>query len=83
MPSSRDEKTGLAIHSLYGKTRRPTAEMLKGIDTLVVDLQDIGARIYTYPTMLNVMEEAAARSLEVIVLDHPNPINGVQSKARC
>lgn len=79
VPSSRDEKTGLTIHSLYGKTRRPTADMLKGIDTLVVDLQDIGARIYTYPsTMLNVMEEAAARGLEVIVLDRPNPINGFQ-----
>ena len=79
VPSSRDEKTGLTIHSLYGKTRRPTAEMLKGIDTLVVDLQDIGARIYTYPsTMLNVMEEAATRGLEVIVLDRPNPINGFQ-----
>jgi uncharacterized protein YbbC (DUF1343 family)/CubicO group peptidase (beta-lactamase class C family) len=79
VPSSRDEKTGLPIHSLYGKTRRPTAEMLKGIDTLVVDLQDIGARIYTYPsTMLNVMEEAAARGLDVIVLDRPNPINGFQ-----
>jgi uncharacterized protein YbbC (DUF1343 family) len=79
VPSSRDEKTGLTIHSLYGKTRRPTADMLKGIDTLVVDLQDIGARIYTYPsTMLNVMEEAAARGLDVIVLDRPNPINGFQ-----
>ena len=79
VPSSRDEKTGLAIHSLYGKTRRPTADMLNGIDTLVVDLQDIGARIYTYPsTMLNVMEEAATRGLEVIVLDRPNPINGFQ-----
>jgi uncharacterized protein YbbC (DUF1343 family)/CubicO group peptidase (beta-lactamase class C family) len=77
VPSSRDEKTGLTIHSLYGKTRRPTAEMLKGVDTLIIDLQDIGARIYTYPsTMLNVMEEAASRGIEVIVLDRPNPING-------
>ena len=49
VPSSRDEKTGLPIHSLYGETRRPTAEMLKGIDTLVFDIQDIGARFYTYP----------------------------------
>src|SRR4029077_11576429 len=49
VPSSRDEKKGLPIHSLYGETRRPTTAMLTGIDTLVVDVQDIGARFYTYP----------------------------------
>jgi uncharacterized protein YbbC (DUF1343 family)/CubicO group peptidase (beta-lactamase class C family) len=77
VPSSRDEKTGLTIHSLYGETRRPTAAMLEGIDTMVIDLQDIGARFYTYMnTMANVMEEAAARKIEVVVLDRPNPING-------
>ena len=77
VPSSRDEKTGLPIHSLYGETRRPTAEMLKGIDTLVIDLQDVGARFYTYiSTMGYVMEEAATRKIEVVVLDRPNPING-------
>jgi len=77
--SSRDEKTGLVIHSLYGNTRRPTDEMLKGIDTLVIDLQNIGARFWTYEsTMANVVEEAAKRKLEVFVLDRPNPINGFQ-----
>ena len=75
--SSRDEQTGLPIHSLYGDTRRPTEAMLAGIDTLVVDLQDIGARFYTYPaTIAYVMEEAARRGLPVIVLDRPNPIDG-------
>jgi uncharacterized protein YbbC (DUF1343 family)/CubicO group peptidase (beta-lactamase class C family) len=75
--SSRDEKTGLPIHSLYGETRRPTEAMLIDIDTLVVDLQDIGARFYTYvTTMAYVMEEAAKRGLPVVVLDRPNPVNG-------
>ena len=79
VPSSVDEKTGLSIHSLYGQTRRPTSEMLQGIDTLVVDLQDIGARFYTYmSTMGYVMEEAAKRKVQVVVLDRPNPINGWQ-----
>jgi uncharacterized protein YbbC (DUF1343 family) len=77
VPSSRDEKTGLPIYSLYGETRRPTAAMLDGIDALVVDLQDIGARFYTYAaTLAYAMEEAAARRLPVVVLDRPNPING-------
>jgi uncharacterized protein YbbC (DUF1343 family)/CubicO group peptidase (beta-lactamase class C family) len=79
VPSTKDEKTGLTINSLYGETRRPTADMLKGIDTMVVDLQDVGARIYTYPaTMMYVMEEAAKRNIEVMVLDRPNPVNGWQ-----
>jgi uncharacterized protein YbbC (DUF1343 family)/CubicO group peptidase (beta-lactamase class C family) len=78
VPSSRDE-TGLTIYSLYGETRRPTAEMLEGIDTMVIDLQDIGARFYTYmTTMAYVMEEAAKRKIAVVVLDRPNPINGFQ-----
>jgi uncharacterized protein YbbC (DUF1343 family)/CubicO group peptidase (beta-lactamase class C family) len=77
--SARDDKTGLTIHSLYGETRRPTDAMLAGIDTLVVDLQDIGVRFYTYmSTMGYVLEEAAKRNLEVVVLDRPNPINGWQ-----
>jgi uncharacterized protein YbbC (DUF1343 family) len=77
VPSTTDAATGLPIHSLYGQTRRPTAEMLAGIDTLVVDLQDIGTRFYTYmTTMAYVMEEAAARGIRVVVLDRPNPING-------
>ena len=76
--SSRDTRTGLPIHSLYGDTRRPTAEMLQGLDTLVVDLQDVGARFYTYATtMAYLLEAAAARGLRVMVLDRPNPIGGV------
>ena len=79
VPSEKDPKTGLAIHSLYGETRRPTAQMLDAVDALVVDLQDIGARFYTYmTTMAFVMEEAAKRKLPVYVLDRPNPINGFQ-----
>jgi uncharacterized protein YbbC (DUF1343 family)/CubicO group peptidase (beta-lactamase class C family) len=78
VPSSRDDKTGLPIHSLYGATRRPTTETLTGIDAVVVDLQDIGTRFYTYMTTLAyVMEEAATRKLKVFVLDRPNPIGGV------
>jgi uncharacterized protein YbbC (DUF1343 family)/CubicO group peptidase (beta-lactamase class C family) len=76
--SSRDDKTGLPIHSLYGATLRPTEAMLQGIDTLVVDLQDIGTRFYTYPATVGyILEEAARRRLSVVVLDRPNPIGGV------
>jgi uncharacterized protein YbbC (DUF1343 family) len=76
--SSRDGKTGLPVHSLYGTTLRPTDAMLQGIDTLVVDLQDIGARFYTYPATVGyILEEAARHTLSVVVLDRPNPIGGV------
>lgn len=69
---------GIPIYSLHGDTRRPTAKMLDGIDVLVYDIQDIGCRSYTYTTTLfYVMEEAAKRNIPVIVLDRPNPINGV------
>jgi len=79
VPTERDERTGLPIHSLYGETRRPTDAMLAGVDTLVVDLQDVGVRFYTYTaTMAYVLEEAATRGLQVVVLDRPNPINGWQ-----
>ena len=79
VPSSRDEQTGLPIHSLYGDTRRPTEAMLQGLDVIVIDLQDIGVRFYTYmSTMAHVMEEAAKRKIAVVVLDRPNPINGWQ-----
>ena len=75
--SSKDERTGLTIHSLYGTSRRPTPEMLQGLDTLVVDLQDVGVRFYTYlATMGYVLEEAAKRKIKVVVLDRPNPIDG-------
>ncbi len=78
VPSSVDEQTGLPIHSLYGDTRRPTAAMLQGIDTLVFDMQDIGARFYTYTTtMAYTMEAAAVHGLRYVVLDRPNPIGGV------
>ncbi|MDB5322045.1 MAG: hypothetical protein JWN40_3676 [Phycisphaerales bacterium] len=70
-----DEKTKLKVYSLYGQTRRPTDDMLVGVDTLLFDIQDIGTRFYTYPaTMANCMEEAAKRKLKMIVLDRPNPI---------
>ncbi len=80
--SGRDEKTGLPIYSLYGDTResfRPTAEQLKALDAIVIDLQDVGVRFYTYiTTMAYVMEEAAKQKLPVVVLDRMNPINGFQ-----
>ncbi len=79
VPSTKDERTGLPIYSLFGETRRPTDAFLQGIDTLVIDLQDVGVRFYTYiTTMAYAMEEAARRKLPVIVIDRPNPIGGVQ-----
>ena len=79
VPSATDEKTGKPIHSLYGATERPTSEMLAGLDAIVIDLQDIGARFYTYvTTMAYVMEEASSRKIKVFVLDRPNPIGGAQ-----
>ncbi len=73
-----DEATRLKVFSLYGKTRRPSAEMLEGVDTIVFDIQDIGARFYTYvATMGFAMEEAAKHKIRVVVLDRPNPITGL------
>ncbi|MBC8871214.1 MAG: DUF1343 domain-containing protein [Planctomycetes bacterium] len=75
-----DPRTGLKIYSLYGKTRKPTADSLEGLDTLVFDIQDIGARFYTYiSTMGNAMQAAAEHNLRFVVLDRPNPINGVDT----
>ena len=75
---SVDEQTGLPIYSLYGETRRPKPEQLKNLNALVFDIQDVGARFYTYMSTLGyVMEEAAKAHLPVFVLDRPNPINGV------
>ena len=72
-----DVETGLPIHSLYGAVRSPTREMLDGIDVLLVDYQDIGARYWTYvSTMTLAMEAAAELGVVVIVLDRPNPIGG-------
>lgn len=72
--NSSDGKTGLPIVSLYGKNKKPTPEMLHGIDVILFDLQDVGVRFYTYiSTMSYVMEAAAENSIPVIVLDRPNP----------
>src|SRR5574338_405091 len=79
VPTTKDERTGLPIFSLYGATNRLDDTMLRGIDAIVVDRQDIGARFYTYMTTIAyVLEEAAKRKLPVIVIDRPNPITGVQ-----
>lgn len=75
---SKDEATGLPIYSLYGETRRPKPEQLKDLDAIVYDIQDIGARFYTYISTLGyLLEEAAKVKLPVFVLDRPNPIGGV------
>ena len=72
-----DPRTGLPVFSLYGKYRHPTPQMLAGIDTLVVDLQDIGARSYTYVSCMRyVMETCFENGKEVVVLDRPNPLGG-------
>ncbi len=75
--STKDPSTGLPVYSLYGETLRPTEDMLKGIDTLVFDIQDAGVRFYTYTvTMAYCMEEAAKRNISFFVLDRPNPLGG-------
>ena len=72
--SGKDEKTNLPIISLYGKNKKPTPEMLQGIDIILFDLQDVGVRFYTYiSTMSYVMEAAAENNIPVIILDRPNP----------
>ncbi len=72
-----DEYTGLPVYSLYGKTRKPDSTMLKGIDVLVYDIQDIGCRSYTYiSTMGMIMEAASENNIEVVVIDRPNPLGG-------
>jgi len=76
-PDGRDSATGLPIFSLYSHTRRPTAEMLAGIDLLLVDLQDVGTRVYTFITTLAyVLQEAKKFNKAVVVLDRPNPLGG-------
>jgi uncharacterized protein YbbC (DUF1343 family) len=72
-----DEKTGAPVWSLYGRARKPTPSMLRGIDALVFDVQDIGARYYTYISTLGLaMQAAAAAKIPFIVLDRPNPLGG-------
>ncbi|MDO6657326.1 DUF1343 domain-containing protein [Anaerobacillus sp. 1_MG-2023] len=72
-----DEETGLPVYSLYGSTKKPTPEMLEGIDVLLFDIQDVGTRFYTYIyTMAYAMEAASENDIEFIVLDRPNPLGG-------
>ena len=74
---SRDSKTGLPVYSLYGATRKPTPQMLEGIDVMVYDIQDVGVRSYTFISTLGlVMEACAEKGIEVVVLDRPNPLGG-------
>jgi len=74
---SRDPRTGLPVHSLYGKTRVPTPEMMAGLEAMVFDVQDVGSRYYTFAyTMLHVLEACAAAGVTVVVLDRPNPLGG-------
>lgn len=77
IPTSVDDRTGLPVYSLYGQTRKPTSEMLQGLDVLVYDIQDIGVRSYTYiSTMGYAMEAAAENGITFIVLDRPDPLGG-------
>ncbi|MDE2290759.1 MAG: DUF1343 domain-containing protein, partial [Elusimicrobia bacterium] len=76
---SRDPATGLPVYSLFGATPKPTAEMLKGVDVVVYDLQDLGTRSYTFATTLAlVMEAAADAGVPVVVLDRPDPLGGLR-----
>ena len=76
--STRDAATGLPVYSLFGDVERPTGTMLEGIDALVFDIQDVGARFYTYITTLGyTLEAASQKGMEFYVLDRPNPIDGV------
>jgi uncharacterized protein YbbC (DUF1343 family) len=77
IPSAVDAKTGLPVYSLYGVTKSPTPAMLDGVDALIFDIQDVGARFYTYiSTLALAMQAAAASGLLFVVLDRPNPLGG-------
>ncbi|HUL75211.1 MAG TPA: DUF1343 domain-containing protein [Vicinamibacterales bacterium] len=77
-PHAKDARRRVPVYSLYSETREPTAEMLAGLDALVIDLQDVGTRIYTYIyTMANCLRAARRHGLPVVVCDRPNPIDGV------
>ncbi|PTX95478.1 DUF1343 domain-containing protein [Opitutus sp. ER46] len=79
VPNSIDKRTGLPVYSVYGQFRRPTKEMLKGINALVIDLQDIGTRSYTFTSAMKwAMEACFENGVEVIVLDRPNPLGGLK-----
>ncbi|MGQ9768886.1 MAG: exo-beta-N-acetylmuramidase NamZ family protein, partial [Anaerolineae bacterium] len=74
----RDARTGLPVFSLYGATREPTAEMLAGVDVLLFDVQDVGVRFYTFiSTLYYILRSARQHGVSVIVLDRPNPLNGL------
>ena len=74
-----DKSTGLPVYSVYGSTRKPTPEMLKGLDVVVYDIQDVGSRSYTFISSLGLMMYACAeQGIEVMVLDRPNPVNGLK-----
>ena len=76
IPSGRSDD-GLPVHSLYGATRRPAPAMLDGLDAILIDLQDVGARFYTYAaTMFHLIEACAPRGIAVVILDRPNPLGG-------
>jgi len=76
-PHERDARRAIPVYSLYSETREPTAEMLEAVDVLVVDLQDVGTRVYTYVyTMANCMRAAARHGIPVVVCDRPNPVGG-------
>jgi len=78
--SRTDPRTGLPVHSLYGRYRHPTPAMLEGIDVLVIDLQDIGVRSYTYASSMRyAMESCFKNGVEVVVLDRPNPLGGLKA----
>lgn len=80
---SRDQKTGIPIVSIYGKNKKPSAEQLSGLDVVVFDIQDVGARFYTYiSTMHYVMEACAENNIEFLVLDRPNPNDFVDGPMR-
>ncbi len=77
--SGKDPTTGLPVYSLYGDTRQPTPQMLKGIDVMVYDIQDVGTRSYTFISTLGlVMRACAMQDIEVVVLDRPNPLGGLK-----
>jgi uncharacterized protein YbbC (DUF1343 family) len=77
--SGRDAATNMPVHSLYGENRRPTPDMLRELDALVFDVQDAGARFYTYMTTMGyAMEAAAQKGIEFVVLDRPNPITAAR-----
>jgi len=79
IPDRIDTRTGLPVHSLYGKFRKPTKAMLKGLQALVIDLQDIGTRSYTYVSCMRyAMEACFEEGVEVVVLDRPNPLGGLK-----